>query len=41
MSIPTDIVVKISSINNSLPPVIKVDSIPYKVRNSLAVSQES
>lgn len=41
MSIPTDIVVKINSINNSLPPVIRVDSVFYKVQNSATVSQES
>ena len=41
MSIPTDIVIKVSSINNSLPPVIKVDNKPYKVQNSATVSQES
>ena len=41
MSIPTDIVVKVSSVNNSLPSVIKVDNKPYKVQNSSTVSQES
>ena len=41
MSIPTNIVVKINSINNSLPSVIKVDNIFYKVQNTIAVSQES
>jgi hypothetical protein len=41
MSIPTDIVVKINSINNSLPAVIRVDNVFYKVQNSATVSQES
>jgi hypothetical protein len=41
MSIPTDITVIISSTNNSLPPVIRVDSNFYKVQNTTTVSQES
>lgn len=41
MSIPTDIVVKVNSVNNSLPAVVKVDNIFYKVQNSVVVSQES
>ena len=41
MSIPTDITVIISSINNSLPPVIRVDNNFYKVQNTTTVSQES
>jgi hypothetical protein len=31
MSIPSDIVIGISSINDLFPPVIKVDGIVYKV----------
>ena len=41
MSIPTDIVIKVNSINNALPAVVKVDKIFYKVQNSTTVSQES
>ena len=41
MSIPVNIVVKVNSINNSLPPVVKVDNAFYKVQNSTTVSQES
>ncbi len=32
MSIPTNIVVKVSSINVNLPKVIKVDNVTYKVQ---------
>ena len=32
MSIPTDIVVKVSSINVNIPRVIKVDNMTYKVQ---------
>jgi hypothetical protein len=32
MSIPTNIVVKVSSINTNLPKVIKVDNVTYKVQ---------
>lgn len=32
MSIPTDIVVKISTLNESIPQVIKVDNVTYKVQ---------
>ena len=31
MSIPTDVVISISSVNNLLPTVIKVDGVVYKV----------
>ena len=31
MSIPSDIVIGISSVNDLLPPVIKVDGVVYKV----------
>ena len=31
MSIPSDIVIRISSINDLLPPVVKVDGVIYKV----------
>jgi len=31
MSIPSEIVIRISSISNLFPPVIKVDGIVYKV----------
>lgn len=41
MSIPTDITIKISSTNNALPPVIRVDKTFYKVQNITTVSQES
>jgi hypothetical protein len=34
MSIPTDIVIAISSINDLLPPVIKVNDVVYKVQES-------
>lgn len=32
MSIPTDIVVKVSSINTNIPQVIKVDNVTYKIQ---------
>lgn len=32
MSIPTDVVISISSVNNLFPPVIKVDGVVYKVK---------
>jgi hypothetical protein len=32
MSIPTNVVVKVSSINANLPKVIKVDNVTYKVQ---------
>jgi hypothetical protein len=41
MSIPTNIVVKVNSINNSLPAVVRVDNVFYKIQNSTTVSQES
>ena len=31
MSIPTDVVIRISSVNDLFPPVIKVDGVTYKV----------
>jgi len=31
MSIPSDIVIRISSINDLLPPVVKVNNVVYKV----------
>ena len=31
MSIPSDIVIRISSVSDLFPPVIKVDGIAYKV----------
>jgi hypothetical protein len=31
MSIPSDIVIRISSISNLFPPVVKVDGVVYKV----------
>jgi hypothetical protein len=31
MSIPSDIVIRISSVSDLFPPVIKVDGITYKV----------
>jgi hypothetical protein len=31
MSIPSEIVIRISSISNLFPPVIKVDNVVYKV----------
>jgi len=31
MSIPSDIVISISSINDLIPPIIKIDNIIYKV----------
>jgi hypothetical protein len=31
MSIPSDIVIGISSVNDLFPPVIKVDGVVYKV----------
>jgi len=31
MSIPSDIVIRISSVNDLFPPVIKVDGVVYKV----------
>jgi hypothetical protein len=31
MSIPSDIVIRISSINNLFPPVVKVGGVVYKV----------
>ena len=31
MSIPSDIVIRISSVSNLFPPVIKVDGVVYKV----------
>ena len=31
MSIPTDVVIRISSVNSLFPPVIKVDGVVYKV----------
>jgi len=33
MSIPTDVVIRISSVNDLFPPVIKVDGISYKVNS--------
>ena len=41
MSIPTGIVVKINSVNNLLPPVMKVKETFYKIQNNTTVSQES
>jgi hypothetical protein len=41
MSIPTNIVVKISSVNTLLPPVVKVNNISFKVQNSTTRIQES
>ena len=41
MSIPTNIVVKVNSINSSLPAVVRVDKIFYKIQNSATISQES
>jgi hypothetical protein len=41
MSIPTNIVVKISSVNTILPPVIKVNNISFKVQNLTTQIQES
>ena len=41
MSIPTNIVVKISSINTLLPPVVKVNNISFKVQNLTTRIQES
>ncbi len=32
MSIPTNVVIKVSSIRDSLPKVIKVDNVTYKVQ---------
>ncbi len=40
MSIPTNIVVKINSLNTLIPPVIKVQETFYKVQNNPTVSQE-
>jgi hypothetical protein len=31
MSIPSDIVIKVTSINELLPPIVKVDGVFYKV----------
>ena len=31
MSIPSDIVIRINSVNDLFPPVIKVDGVVYKV----------
>jgi hypothetical protein len=31
MSIPSEIVIRISSVSNLFPPVIKVDNVVYKV----------
>ena len=31
MSIPSEIVIRISSVSNLFPPVIKVDGVVYKV----------
>lgn len=33
MSIPTDVVIRISSANDLFPPVIKVDGVAYKVNS--------
>jgi hypothetical protein len=33
MSIPTDVVIRISSVNDLFPPVIKVDGVSYKVNS--------
>jgi hypothetical protein len=41
MSIPTSIVVKISSVNTLLPPVVKVNNISFKVQNLTTRIQES
>jgi hypothetical protein len=41
MSIPTGIVVKINSVNNLIPPVMKVQETFYKVQHNTTVSQES
>jgi len=41
MSIPTNIVVKISSVNTLLPPVVKVNNIFFKVQNLTTQIQES
>jgi len=41
MSIPTNIVIKISSVNTILPPVIKVNNISFKVQNLTTQIQES
>jgi hypothetical protein len=41
MSIPTGIVVKVNSVNDLLPPVIKVQETFYKVQHTTTVSQES
>ena len=32
MSIPTDIVIAITSKTNTLPPIVKVDDVTYKVQ---------
>jgi hypothetical protein len=41
MSIPTGIVVKVNSVNDLLPPVMKVQETFYKVQHTTTVSQES
>jgi hypothetical protein len=41
MSIPTNIVVKISSVNTLLPTVVKVNNISFKVQNLTTRIQES
>jgi len=41
MSIPIGIVVKVDSINDRLPSVIKVEKTFYKVQHNTTVSQES
>jgi hypothetical protein len=41
MSIPTGIVVKVNSVNDRLPSVIKVEKTFYKVQHNTTVSQES
>ena len=41
MSIRRDIVVKVNSVNDRLPSVIKVEKTFYKVQHNTTVSQES
>jgi hypothetical protein len=41
MSIPTGIVVKVDSVNDRLPSVMKVQETFYKVQHTTTVSQES
>lgn len=41
MSIPKNIVIKISSLNTILPPVIKVNNVSFKVQNLTTQIQES